>query len=165
MWKQKKKNLNTSDEVYNHALNLISYRDYGEKELSKKLELLGASSENVKIAVAKLKEYNFIDDKKYAQKVFNSWRNKKNYGAMHLKVELQKKQVAETYHSYIMSLLSEEEEFERALNAFKTTQKRKDGKYNCTTEKGVAALVRFLTARGFTSNIIRKTLEIAKQII
>jgi regulatory protein len=95
--------------------------------------------------------------------VYEAWLDKKVYGRLHLQAELVKKQVEPKYIPAILAQFTEEMEQERALAAYAVIAKRQDGKYDCTTEKGVAALVRYLTSRGFSVPALHRVLAEAKK--
>ena len=149
MFRNASKSLTTSDEVYEYALSLLDRREHGEKELVQKLKRRCSSSELIRETVAKL--------------VFESWRARKVYGRLHLQAELIKKQVSEAYIPVILDMLSEEEESWRVQAAYRQIAARRDKKYDCTTEKGLAALARYFSARGFGPSMIRMGLALAKE--
>ena len=109
--------------------------------------------------------------------MFESWRARKVYGRLHLQAELIKKQVSEAYIPVILDMLSEEEESWRVQAAYRQIAARRDKKYDCTTEKGMAALARYdcttekgmaalaryFSARGFGPSMIRLGLALAKE--
>ena len=163
MFRNASKPLTTSDEVYEYALSLLDRREHGEKELVQKLQRRCSSASLIRETVAKLKEYDLLNEERYAKRVFESWRSKKVYGRLHLQAELLKKQVGETHIPVILSMLSEEEEAQRVKAAYRQIAGRRDKKYDCTTEKGVAALARYFSARGFGPSMIRIGLALAKE--
>ena len=163
MFRNASKSLTTSNEVYEYALSLLDRREHGEKELVQKLKRRCPSSELIRETVAKLKEYDLLNEERYARRVFESWRARKVYGRLHLQAELIKKQVSEAYIPVILSMLSEEEESWRVQAAYRQITGRRDKKYDCTTEKGMAALARYFSARGFGPSMIRVGLALAKE--
>ena len=162
-WQKPKKSLTTSNQVYEFALKLLGNRDYSEQELRSRLLRRGAAPEFCDQTVAKLKECHLLDEQRYAQKVYEAWLDKKVYGRLHLQAELLKKQVEPQYVPAIMAQFTGEQEEARALAAFAVLARRKDQKYDCTTEKGVAALVRYLTSRGFSAPAVHRVLAEAKK--
>ena len=158
MFRKASRNLTTSDEVYEYALSLLDRREYAEPDLVKRLKLRGAPEAYIRETVAKLTEYGLLNEERYARRVFEEWRNKKVYGRLHLQAELRKKNVSEKYIPVLLREFTEDEERQRALAAYSLVRTRRDGHYDCTTEKGVAALVRFLTARGFGGSMIHAVL-------
>ena len=163
MFRNASKPLTTSNEVYEYALSLLDRREHGEKELVQKLRRRCPSNGMIREAVAKLKEYDLLNEERYAKRVFESWRARKVYGRLHLQAELLKKQVGESYIPVILSMLSEEEEAQRVKAAYRQIAGRHNKKYDCTTEKGVAALARYFSARGFGPSMIRIGLAFAKE--
>ena len=163
MFRNASKPLTTSDEVYEYALSLLDRREHGEKELVQKLQRRCPSTGLIRETVTKLKEYDLLNEERYAKRVFESWRARKVYGRLHLQAELLKKQVGESYIPVILSMLSEEEEAQRVKAAYLQVAGRRDKKYDCTTEKGVAALARYFAARGFGPSMIRIGLAFAKE--
>ena len=163
MFRNASKPLTTSDEVYEYALSLLDRREHGEKELMQKLQRRCTSAGLIRETVARLKEYDLLNEERYAKRVFESWRARKVYGRLHLQAELLKKQVGETYIPIILSMLSEEEEAQRVKAAYRQIAGRHDKKYDCTTDKGVAALARYFAARGFGPSMIRIGLAFAKE--
>ena len=162
-WQKPKKSLTTSNQAYEFALKLLGNRDYSEQELRSRLVRRGATPEFCDQVVAKLKEYHLLDEQRYAQKVYEAWLAKKVYGRLHLQAELVKKQVEPQYVPGILAQFTEELEQQRALAAYTVVTQRKDKKYDCTTEKGVAALLRYLTSRGFSAPALHRVLAEAKR--
>ncbi len=163
MFRNASKSLTTSNEVYEYALNLLDRREHGEKELVQKLRRRCSSSELIRETVAKLKDYGLLNEERYARHVFESWRSRKVYGKLHLQAELLKKQVGEAYIPVILAMLSEEEEMQRVRAAYRQVAVRRDKKYDVTTEKGMAALARYFSVRGFGPSMIRAGLALAKE--
>lgn len=159
MFRKSSKALTTADEAYEYALRLLDCREHGEKELSQKLKRKGCTVSLISETLTKLKHYDLINEERYARRIFEIWRNKRIYGRLHLQAELAKKQVAEPYISLFLQEFTETEEEEHVLAACNRLRKRHDPKYDVTTEKGVAAFVRFLTARGFGMRMIHIALE------
>ena len=163
MFRNASKPLTTSDEVYEYALSLLDRREHGEKELVQKLQRRCSSAELIRETVTRLKEYDLLNEERYAKRVFESWRARKVYGRLHLQAELLKKQVGETYIPIILSMLSEEEEARRVYAAYRQIARRHDKKYDCSTDKGAAALARYFAARGFGPSMIRIGLAFARE--
>ena len=150
MLNRSSKNLATEQEAYDYALDILSYRDYSRKDMELKLKRKGADAGIIKSTIQKLLEYGFLDEKRYGQRVFEAWLSKKYYGRCHLRLELQKKNVAERYINDILAQFSEAEEQERAEKA---------KKYDPATQEGRAAIGRYLYARGFASKYIQKSIN------
>ena len=163
MFRNASRSLKTSEEVYEYALTLLDRREHGEKELVQKLKRRCTSASLIREAIEKLKQYDLINEKRYAVRVFEAWRGKKVYGRLHLQAELLKKQVDEQFIPEILDSLSEEEEGRRLEAAYQQIARRRDKKYDVSTEKGVAALARYFSAKGFGPSLIRRGIERAKE--
>lgn len=164
-----KKKLETTAEVYDCALNLLSFREHSQKELRQKLAQKGAEKEQIDEAVVRLLEYGLLDDERYAQHVYESWLNKKVYGRQHLLAELNKKFVPKEYSFKVLNQFTEAVESTRAELAVqqfcRTNRKKLETALQSADPKNkqrlYAALIRYLVSRGFGSNY----LEMAKHHI
>ena len=146
MFRNASKSLTTSNEVYEYALSLLDRREHGEKELVQKLRRRCSSSELIRETVAKLKEYDLLNEERYARRVFESWRSRKVYGRLHLQAELLKKQVGEAYIPAILAMLSEEEEMQRVRAAYRQIAGRQKIRLRDGKRRGCAGAV-FLCQR------------------
>ena len=66
--------------AYQRALYLLDYRDYSEKEMTKKLADNYKNEELCVKVVGKLKENSLIDDERYAEKLARRYVESKKYG-------------------------------------------------------------------------------------
>lgn len=150
-----KKKFEDEMQVYDYALNLLTYRDYFASDMESKLLQKGAPAEFVTAAIKKLKEYGFLDERRYALRVYEAWLAKKYYGRRHLLAELQRKHVPEQYFSEILSRFSDEEEAERAEAACVLFMQRNAKKIQQPLDNKIyAAAVRFLGVRGFSTRYV-----------
>lgn len=161
MWKQSsKKKFETEQEVYDYALNLLTFRDYSAADMRSKLLLKEIKSELCDAVIEKLQHYGFIDEKRYALRVYEAWKAKRYYGRQHLKAELYKKNVFPEYISCIMKSFSEEEEQEHAEAAAEMFIKRNFKKLRQgENNKIYAAAARFMAARGFSTRYVHTILD------
>lgn len=158
MWtrfsKTSDKKFTSAQEAYDCALNLLSYRDYSEQDMLDKLQRKGADAEQARQSMEKLKEYGLIDEKRYAQRLYEAWLAKRCYGRQHLKAELQKKNIRPELMDGILGLLTEDMEAERAEAAAELFIQRNSKKLACADRydrKIYGAAVRFMASRGFSS--------------
>lgn len=163
MWKQSsKKTFENAEQVYDYALNLLALRDYSGNDMLAKLMQKGAEQHMAEAAVVKLKEYNFINEERYAQKVYEYWLDKRCYGRQHLLAELHKKNVSELYIPQILEQLTDETEAERAEIASEIFLRRNAKKIKSSEEnnnKIYAAAARFMAARGFSTRYIHVIMD------
>ena len=157
--KKPKNKLDSFEQVYGYAMNLLNYRDYSSKDMLLKLKSKGANEDDAYKAVAKLTEHRFINEEHYAQQVYRAWLNKKTYGRQHLAMELYRKNVAEECVPEIMAAFTAEDELLNAERATKEFISRNRRKLQNFDDKLVAAAARFMTNRGFATRYIQVLLE------
>lgn len=151
--------LDTLEQVYGYAMNLLNYRDYSSKDMFLKLTGKGANSDDAKKAIAKLISNGFINELHYAKQVYRAWLSKKTYGRLHLLMELRRKNVSEEQVPAIMEEFTDELELENALYAAKHFIQRNEKKIKGNDEKLFAAAARYMGNRGFSSRYIQVLLE------
>lgn len=151
--------LETEQQTYDCALNLLSFRDHSQKEMQAKLRRRGASAEQIQSSLSKLTDYGIMNEERFAQRVYESWLAKRVYGRQHLLAELQKKGVPRQYIEQILEQFTDELEQERAelaaeqfcrANRKKIEQGLQD-KDPKSKQRLYAAAARYLAARGFGS--------------
>ena len=116
------------NQVYDYALNLLTFRDYSKAEMFEKLIKKGAPENFSREAVAKLLEYNFLNEERYAFRVYEMWLNKRVYGRMHLQAELKKRSIdaeciAKVLEQFTVEL--EEQRAEAAVGVFMQQNRKK----------------------------------------
>lgn len=161
MWKQSsKKTFETEQAAYDYALNLLTFRDYSAADMRSRLQKKGIKAEFCNAVIEKLQHYGFIDEKRYALRVFEAWKAKKYYGRQHLTAELHKKNVLPEYISYIAELFSQEEEQLHAEAAAELFIKRNGKKLQTEDNNRIyAAAARFMAARGFSTRYVHIALD------
>ena len=82
------KTFDNEKDAYNYALTLLNYRDYSIWEMQERLKKCSVSESDIKAVIDKLCGYGFLDEKRYAQRVYDSWLSKKYYGKGRLKTDL-----------------------------------------------------------------------------
>lgn len=166
MWnkysKTNDKKFTSAQQAYDCALNLLSYRDYSDRDMLDKLKRKGADEAQAQESVEKLREYGLLDEKRYAQRVYECWLAKRCYGRQHLQAELQKKSISpELVQDIVQQLTFEEEETraEAAAALFLQRNKKKLASMEPYDKKIYGAAVRFMAARGFSSRYMHVLME------
>ena len=95
-------------DAYNYALTLLNYRDYSIWEMQERLKKCSVSESDVKAVIDKLCGYGFLDEKRYAQRVYDSWLSKKYYGKGRLKTDLQKRNISDELIAEVTGQAQEE---------------------------------------------------------
>lgn len=65
--KKKEEGFTGAQQVYDCALDLLSYRDYSHKDMVERLQRKGATKSQALEAVAKLEDYGLLNEERYAQ--------------------------------------------------------------------------------------------------
>lgn len=157
----RRKNNKTFDnekDAYNYALTLLNYRDYSIAEMQAKLKKCSVSDADIKAVTDKLCGYGFLDEKRYALRVYDSWLAKKYYGKGYLKNTLQKRSVDDEIINEVAGLVEANAEIERCCAAADSYIKKKKINSFEDAMKVKAGLGRFLFARGFSVDLIKKTI-------
>lgn len=155
----KARKIETEAQAYDFALKKLSYRDYSEKAMASLLSR-NQCPEIVKLStLQKLKDYSFLNDASYADKVYAGWLNKKVYGRKHLVVELQKREVDALNIARILDVYNDDLEYERACQALNMWQRQHNRNHEPLVENLLAKAVRSLLSKGFSGILIQKALN------
>lgn len=158
MWSsRKKKQINDSRQAFDFALKKLGYRDYSEAALRQVLLKAECPPEALAECLRKLQDYGFLNDQRYADRLYADWLAKKVYGRRHLLFALQKKQLPEGEIQRILAQYPAEEEDKRAEEAA-LVWCRMHGRKAEDRETAMPKLARALAARGFDINSIGKIL-------
>lgn len=79
--------------IRDYALYLIEFKDRTEKELRDKLKEKGYEENSIEDEIEFLKNYGYIDDKRYAEHFISDAINLKKWGRIRIRTELQRKGV------------------------------------------------------------------------
>ena len=158
----------SAQEAYDCALNLLSYRDFSKQRMQERLRLKGADAAQAAEAVAKLEDYNLINDERYASRVYEGWLNKRCYGRQHLAAELAKRGLGPELSQEILARFTPELEDQHAANAAALFKQRYQSKLAqaqredlnaqermLAQRKIYAAAGRFLASRGFSARYMQ----------
>ena len=126
--------------------------------MQEKLKKCSVSESDIKAVIDKLCGYGFLDEKRYAQRVYDSWLSKKYYGKGRLKTDLQKRNISDELIAEVTGQAQEEAELARCMAAADTYLKKKKINSFEDAMKVKAGLGRFLFARGFAIDLIKKTM-------
>ena len=141
-------------EAFNKALDIISFKDNTTYEIRNKLYKKGYDDIIISDVLKKLKEYNFIDDNKYAQSYVNSCLTYKKYGKNKIIYMLKQKGISSSIISNLN--FNNDLEFETAKNVFYKKLSSLD-KYDNNKKK--EKLYRHLSSKGYSSEVIMKLLK------
>jgi len=150
---------NKKSSALNYALWLLGRRSRTKFELEKKLREKGVEDAEIKSAIRRLEELQFIDDLKFARDYISNSARFKPKGRRRLFWELVKKGVAK---DLIEKALDETESDQTALadEALKTYSRRLK---NLSREKQYQRAVAFLLRRGFSYDEAKKAVQLLLQ--
>lgn len=141
--------------IIQNSINLISRRLRSEKELRDRFIRNGFSETAVDNAIAHLGNQGYLDDGHFALLFAKQIMKKKPVGEIKLRYELRKKGIRESVVDMVLSQFTANYE----QNAKQTAQKKLKTMKLEDTEIIRQKLWRFLEQRGFTGDIIRRTVD------
>lgn len=172
MWKQSSRTntkkskapreLGTSQEAFDCALNLLSYRDHSESQLRTKLKQRGAQEEVAEESLAKLRDYGLVNEERFGQRLLEAWLEKGSYGRLHLQATLAKAGLKKELIQELLEQATADQEREHAQVASELFLKRYSRKLKALQEdkrKLYATAARFMAGRGFTGSSTQILLE------
>lgn len=132
--------------AFNYSLNLVSRGFYSQKQISQKLSQKGYKPKSCELAISKLKEYGYLNDKEFATAYVQ--QNQQSKGKLRLANELKQKGISDDLIS--KSLPTADFEREQAL---KLCQKYNE-KHPISDQKNKEKLIRSLLYKGYVWEII-----------
>ena len=131
------------------AMQLLLYRQRTEKELREKLYEKGFSEKASEAAIAYVKSFGYLDDRRFAEVYLHSQKEKKSRAV--IRRELQNKGVSSEW----IDLAFEEEPAEEA-DIIWTLLCKRAGKPHKLEENELRRQVQYLARKGFSSSDIWK---------
>ena len=93
---------------YETAVYLLQFRDQSEKDLTRKLKEWQYTEKEIEETIAKLKDYEYVNDENLADELFEAYRRRAQYGDTYIHQKLKLKGLSCEKH------LTLEEEIEMA---------------------------------------------------
>lgn len=139
-------------EIKDKSFNLLSYRERSINELKKRLIKKGYHEKDVCKVITRLKELDYLNDERFAENWIKYRIKHKPRGRNLLKKELMAKGVDQRLINRVLDkLLSEDIEKELAFSLA--------AKWLRSHSLDIVKLKRYLYNKGFTADIIYKTIE------
>lgn len=132
------------------ALNLLKYMGRTEKELRQKLKLDGYKEEIVNKVIDYVYEYNYLDDKQYAEQFVLWKKNKKS--KRQIKMELENKGISNEIIEHVMQENNDSDALKLLISK---KMKNKDS----MSEEEKRKLASYLYRKGFEANQIWRELN------
>lgn len=142
--------------VLNSALRILTGRDHSKYELTQKLKQRGFTPEDIEKAVSECERFDYINDER-TSRVYIRQLITKGYGVKRIRHEMNKKGLRSKRIQNILSeTVSDADEREGAERILKKNIKRFERQSDLKKRRG--KIYRFLYARGFSQDTIRKLL-------
>lgn len=138
------------------AINYISYKPRTKKEVERKLKQDNFDDYVIENVINKLKEYNYIDDKKYIESFINNKLSSKPIGKYRIKQELIDKGIDRV----IIEEKISEYEIDDLHNIIMLIKKKIKDKNQINEIKYKRRLINFLLRRGFDLSSINKGIDL-----
>ena len=141
------------------ALVLVSKRSYSAKSLHAKLLQKGYDPENATKAVKKLKELNYINDKKFA-KTCADYLSQKGKGEFAIRAKLEKQGIEGSLINEALEIIkTDTEPHEQIIKILKTKFEKFSGKDENETRR----IASFFLRRGFSYQDIAKAFRVCSR--
>ncbi len=135
--------------VFNYALYLLSFRDYSEYELRKKLNKK-FDGDSVGSVIEKLKKEGLLSDKQYVENIIRKYAIVKKYGYFKVEQELLRRGIKREFYKNILDELYDEDKEEK--NALSISSKRPLNKLRV-----------YLIGRGYHPYIVQRVLTMMQK--
>lgn len=134
------------------ALRLLEFRAHSEAELAQKLRRAGAEPEHIDAVLEFLREYHFVDDRIYAERLAADLANLKKFGRHRIMAELSRKGIARDICNDVIDELELDEE-EMLLPLM---EKKLGGDFD---RKSRDRAFRYFAARGYSFDDIKRAFD------
>lgn len=139
--------------LWDCALRLLTRRAYSSRELERKLTVRAASSSAVDTTMNKLREYGFVDDRKFSEAFAGSRLQNQGFGRLRVLQELRSRRVAPgTAAKAIEKVFADTDELRLIQNFLDRKYRGKDLAQFLQEEKNLASAYRRLRTAGFSSS-------------
>lgn len=142
------------------ALNILSLRDHTEYELARKLQLRGFDEDDIALAVAQCKSWNYLNDERAAE-VLAKTLLRKGAGKHKIRQELKKRRIDEDFAGAILQKLEITEN--QAELALAVLHKRFDREKAETAEeiyRQKGKMYRYLQNKGYAGEDIYRAFDL-----
>ncbi len=157
---RKKARLN-EEELYNYAIRLLSGRSLSVGEVRQRLKQRAEEGSGIDTVIAKLREYGFLDDNRFAEYFSAARRDNEGFGQMRVLQDLKKRHISgELAEQATGTAFSEVDEMEQATRYLERKYRSKNIPEFLSIEKNMASAYRRLRIGGFSSGT---TIRLLKQ--
>ncbi len=162
VWTLMGKSKSTASDPFAAALRLLTRRDRSEAELRDKLNQFGFSASQVAAAIKKCHDYNYLDDRRFAQERARAlMRGGRGIGPKVL-LDLRKRGINESLARQTLETVSREFD-PRQLLRKKLTSRYPGFNYQSADEKERRRVIGYFQRRGFSLESIFAVLKESPQ--
>ncbi len=142
---------------YSKALQLLARRDHSNAELRRKLRSRGYGQSEIQDAISECLRLNYLNDRRFAE-TYAMQLQRKGFGINGIKYKLYSKGISDTVIQEVVAVQeSDPVQLEQCRRVLAKKMKPMTG--NASVANQGPKLRRFLYSRGFSSQIIRKTID------
>lgn len=142
--------------AFDRALNYISFKNRTENETADYLEKKGYNERIIATVMAKLINYNFVDDKAYLKNYCYNNVHYNFWGRIKMRYDLKKRGIREDLLENLDTLYSENQERKCCEKQFQKALKQYDHE---AYFKKKSKIYTFLQRKGFPNDIIKEIIE------
>ena len=148
---------NKRSEIKQKALSYATYKPRTVGQVKKALKTKGFTEEEIDYAVDFLKEFDYLNDKKYAYTFVKEFSERKKYGATRLRSELLKRFIGKEIIDEVLSEFMHKTDIGNLCHV--AAEKKLRTLHYKAPEKQKASVVAYLQRQGFAWQEIKKCLE------
>ena len=149
-----------AEELYQYAVRLLGKRDYSTAEMKTKLQGRAADPTDVSGAMARLEEFSFVDDRRFAATFAQYRKESGGFGKARVLRDLAVKRVPDELAKEITEKAYEGTDESQLVTDFLARKFRgKDLKVFLGESKNLQSAYRRLRTAGFSSNVSIKVLK------
>ena len=141
-----------SEELYQHAVCLLSRKDHSNNEMRRALHHLSDDGTEVEAVIARLHDSNYIDDQRMAENMVSRLL-RKQYGPLRIRLELRQKGIEQDVADAALNDCNADW-FQVASDC----RCKKFGNDRPADPKEKLRQIRFLQSRGFTMDMINEAM-------
>jgi len=153
-----------AEALWNYALKVLGMRAYSSGELRVKLHRRAEKEEDVDGVMGRLKDYGYLNDKRFAETFANSRLNNEKFGKTRVIQDLRQRRVAPTLaEKTVESVYQDVDETAMIEDWIRRKYRNADRESLFQEDKDLAAAYRRLVRAGFrTADIVRVLKRFAK---
>lgn len=150
----------SEEELYNYAARLLGGRALSTGEVREKLQTRAAEGANIENVIARLREYKFIDDLRFAESYASARRDNQGFGRFRVMQDLRKRRIAPPLAEKASTdAFAEIDEIAQATQYLERKYRSKDLPLFLAEEKNAASVYRRLRMAGFGSGTVIRVLK------